>query len=80
MKEELTCHCKYNSSKWNPATLLVSFEEVVYVVRVESLENAGIMFGNIVNTDEGNANEPRQNAGCERIAHFVSSKSLEGEE
>jgi hypothetical protein len=59
-----TCDCKNYASKRDPAVVLVAFEEVIDVVRVERLEDGWVILGDVVNANEGDANEPEEDGGA----------------
>jgi hypothetical protein len=75
-----SCDCKNYASKRDPAVVLVAFEEVIDVVRVERLEDGWVILGDVVNANEGDANEPEEDGGGKGVAHFISSKTLHTEQ
>lgn len=76
-KWRCTCNGKHNASEWDPTIHFVVLEEEVDVVGVEGFEHGRVPFGDVVHSDQGNADEPDANAWGKRVAHFVRSKSLE---
>jgi len=75
-----TCDGKHYASKGDPALMLVALEEAVNVVGVERLEDGRIILADVVQPNEGDADEPQRNGGRKAVPHFVSSKSLHAEQ
>ena len=71
-----TCDGKNYASKRDPAVVLVALEKRIDVVGVDSFEYRGIILGNVVNANEGDAQEPDGDAGGKGVAHLISSEPL----
>lgn len=75
-----TCENEEDVAKRDPSFLLVSPEIVKDVFWVERPQDANIILDQVKEPDSSDQKQPQQDDWCERVADFVSSKSLDGEE
>lgn len=78
--EIITCYGKYNSTEGNPSFFLVPCEIMNDIQWIYCSHNRWIEFYDIVDSDATNECEPNTKYGSKAFTHFLSSKSLKGEE